>query len=381
MKQPPTILASANSPESRATTENAVDARLQRDGNNFNFLRLVFAAMVLLAHSFELIDGDRSREPIAVLFPNMTFGGLGVCGFFLISGFLIVRSWQQNPKLRPYFKKRILRIYPGFIVAFLVSVLIVGALGSALPNYFSALNYPQLLRQILTLHGPDLREVPVFQGLPYPVVNGSMWTISYEFACYVLVAVLGLLGVVRRPWLWLGLTLILCVLNPVTDRFTSVHFRGERIFSLLMIDKVQLLMLATYFFAGGCFFLFLNRIRFSKPLALLALALLVPAMFTPLALVALSILGGYLIFWFAFSPIPILDRFKRSSDVSYGLYLYGWPVQKLLLWYFPSITPYVLFPVALILSYLCGYLSWQIIEKPALQLKRRFNRDPRLVSA
>ena len=97
--------------------------------------------------------------------------------------------------------------------------------------------------------------------------------------------------------------------------------------------------------------------------------------------IALSILGGYILFWFAFLPVPLLNRFKHHSDISYGLYLYGWPIQKLVLWYLPIHSPWLLFPIAFVFSYACGYLSWNLVERPALKFKRRTPQDPRLMGA
>ena len=96
-------------PEARAT-------------NNLDLLRLVFASFVLLSHSFELADGSRSREPLTRLFHTTSFGGLGVDFFFILSGFLITMSWDKNPHALSFLKKRILRIYPAYMAAFLVSV-------------------------------------------------------------------------------------------------------------------------------------------------------------------------------------------------------------------------------------------------------------------
>lgn len=352
------------------------EQRLSRGGNNFNFLRLVLAALVLFSHSFSLIDGDRSREPLLVLFGTLSLGELAVDGFFLLSGFLIVRSWLQNPSIWPYLTKRVLRIYPGFIAAFLLCVLFVGPLASS-SDYWRQLNVGKLTFLALALQEPDVG--PVFQGQPFASINGAMWTIAYEFRCYILVMILGLIGALRRRWMWGAITIVLMAIYPFRPATGAFGFPGAFYLFGFIGPTVRLMML---FMAGGCFYLFRERIHFNKRTALLFLPLLCAAMFSlRVAEIAVATLGAYLLFCLAFLKIPCLDRFKHHSDVSYGLYLYGWPIQKLLLWFFPIASPWLLFPLALILSYGCGYISWICIEKPALRWKRRTLRDPRIVSA
>src|SRR5579863_1616176 len=85
--------------------------------NNFGFLRLLFAALVILSHSSELIDGNRSREILTRIFGTMSFAQLAVDSFFLISGYLITRSWILSESNSEYLIKRVMRIYPGYLVA------------------------------------------------------------------------------------------------------------------------------------------------------------------------------------------------------------------------------------------------------------------------
>ena len=350
--------------------------KLARGGNNFNFLRLIFAACVLFSHSFAL-TGRGHLEPSIRLFGTLSLGALAVDGFFLLSGFLIVRSWTQAPQFWPYLKKRLLRIYPGFWVAFAFCIFALGPLASSSPAYFAQLHPKNLVLRALLLQEPAAPAL--FQGQLYPVLNGAMWTIAYEFRCYILVIILGLTGAIKNKTFWLVATLLLMAIYPIRPDAGDFHFAQ----SFYILGRPgPMIRLAMLFMAGGCFFLFLERLRFDAATALGCLPLILVAMFHgQFAELAVATLGGYVLFWFAFLEIPQLDRFKRAPDISYGLYLYGWPMQKLLLLIWPHMTPLQLFPLALVLACLCGAASWHIIEKPALAFKRRFARDPRLVNA
>src|SRR5476651_1893856 len=170
---------------SRAT---AIEPR--RD-NNIGVLRLLFASLVIVSHSPELVDGNRSREILTRLFGTLSFGELAVDGFFLLSGYLITQSFLKTSSLWTYFIKRIARIFPGYIVAFMVCVVGIAPLvGGVVSSNFEAAH---ILTRAVLLLSP---EVPgVFKGLHYSALNGPMWAIAYEFRCYVLTAILGTLGV------------------------------------------------------------------------------------------------------------------------------------------------------------------------------------------
>ncbi len=350
--------------------------------NHFNFLRLLMATLVLLAHAPELTDGDRHREPLTRLFGTISLGELAVAGFFLLSGFLIVQSWQRRPTLTDFLRSRVLRIYPGFVVAALVSVVGVGAIGAAHPGpYLARLQPLALLQELALLHSPDTP--PTFPGQPYALVNGNLWTISYEFACYLCAALLGACGLVKRRRAFLGWTLLVAgvwllpLIGRATILFCAQHFglgcaRSVALGLMMCQENTVFTRLLLVFCAGGCFALYRDRIRFSSRWSLVALTVTIPCLFSLAgSQIALTTLGAYAFFSFAFARIPVLAVFQGHTDISYGVYLYGWPVQKLLLWALPGLSPWTLFALSAVASAAAGWASWQFVERPFLRLKSR----------
>jgi peptidoglycan/LPS O-acetylase OafA/YrhL len=324
--------------------------------NNFNLLRLIFALLVLLSHAPELADGNRNREILTRVFHTMSFGEAAVAGFFLLSGYLIVQSWMSCPEVLEFLKKRVLRIYPAFIVATAISAFVVGPLAADPAQYFSSFMPGEFTKALILLEIPKIPNV--FSGTPYAIVNGSMWTIAYEFTCYLMVILLGLSGAVKKRGLWAAATggiLSTIILQKL---------------GILAVWDDPFLRLASYFFCGGCFYLYKEKIPLNKKMAAaMSIALLVGMFSYRGAELAFATAGAYLLFYIALSPIQGLKGFNRYPDVSYGAYLYGWPVQKLLLWYFPGMSPWLLFALSAVACITLGAASWSLVEKPALSLK------------
>ena len=155
-------------------TQRLQPARPDRD-NHFNLIRLVLASLVILSHAPELVDGDRHRELLTRAFGTLSFGELAVDGFFILSGFLICQSWANAPKFRPFLVKRVLRIFPGFIVASLVCALLVPVLVTDLGSYFGQFRWDRFSTGVALLRVPV---VPTIFSKPYAGVNGSVWTIE-----------------------------------------------------------------------------------------------------------------------------------------------------------------------------------------------------------
>lgn len=347
--------------------------------HQFDLLRIIFATLVILAHAPELTDGSNSREILSRLtHSNYSFGSFGVDGFFLLSAYLIVKSWQQKPKLIIFLRNRVLRIIPGYLVAALLSTLAVGLLAPGIDHFFRHLDF-HFVKSIVAIGSPSTP--PVFPGKPDALaqVNGSLWTIQYEFRCYLMVALFGLCGLLHRRIFWLIGTVIAvaAMISPLRD----ICNWSLSLYPLIG-DPTQIFRLTAVYFVGGCFFLYRDKIKFRPLFAILALAVVLCVRIVNPAHIefAIVLFGGYLMFYFGQLSLPSLGWMKNVPDISYGIYVYGWPVISLWIW-FRHGSPWVTFVVATVISFVLGWLSWHFVESPALSLKQRIRSSRRLNEA
>jgi len=354
---------------------------LTRQGsNNFDFLRFFLAVLVIFSHCYVIYYGKlQDTEPAMILTRNQTdFGGIAVDFFFIISGFLILQSFFRSETAGIYFKKRFLRIYPGYFVAFLISILIVGPLGTAwdlswtsVHYYFETISKKHLLLNLVTLQKPVGGRS--FAWLPLPgMLNESLWTIEYEFFCYLLLPVILLkrLGKSKASVvILLGLMYVITIIQHfypqlITERRFPVSL-------LYVIDPVILPRFIVYFLTGSCFYLFREKIVRSVWIVVVSVIAIVLSCsaFKVLELV-LPFAGAYLLFFIAYHPRIKLSSFAQKGDLSYGMYLYAWPIQQLLAYaLYKHIGPLTLFCLSVPLTYLAALMSWHYVEKVFLRLK------------
>ena len=350
--------------------------------NNFDVLRFVLAVLVIFSHCYVICYGKLADvEPGMIFTRNQTdLGGIAVDFFFIISGFLILQSFMRSETKGQYFKKRFLRIYPGYFVAFIISILIIGPLGTAYDHsvasvhyYFQTIPKKRLLLNLLTLQKPI--GGTTFTWLPLPgMLNESLWTIEYEFFCYLLFPIFLFRKAMRGKRI-ITLLFLLTYCMVVIQHFYPALITENKFPTLLLyvIDPVILPRLMIYFFAGACFYLYREKIRRSNLLALFALISIWVACREIQALeLILPVAGSYLLFYVAYHPQIKLSSFAKKGDLSYGMYLYAWPIQQLL-WYalYKHMSPLRLFVLAVPLTYMAAWLSWHYIEKFFLSFKHQ----------
>jgi peptidoglycan/LPS O-acetylase OafA/YrhL len=199
--------------------------------------------------------------------------------------------------------------------------------------------------------------------VPYPFVfNSSLWTLEYEFTCYLCVAALGIAGVIRRaPALIAGsaLCLFFCYV------FLLWRFGGHGMPIILAP-----LGLFVYFATGSYAYLVRDRVPIRAWVAALCGAALIVTLPTR-AFAFIAIPAICYLTLFAAVRLPFRG-FDRRIDLSYGLYIYAFPAAQLLVLFGMArhgLVPYCAATFAITLS--LANASWFLIEKPSLALKHR----------
>jgi len=353
--------------------------------NNFDSLRLIFAVLVILSHSFPLGIGSNDWEPLSVLtHGQITFGNISVWAFFVISGFLITQSWQRSPKIGKFLKRRIGRIYPGFTVAALVTALFVVPI-AADPSTYVPISLQSFV--IDTLRLLNLETPHVFVHNPtYFALNGSLWSVQYEFWCYLGILALGLTGLLRQRWFvaaLLAITVGLHLTMAITGWAPSGNILGQ-IFGYPPIWATVL----PFYLAGTLFYLYGGEKLLSRRWMIAAAVILIASNFVPNGFsVTMPTCGAYLLMGLAYARWLNPLNLARFGDFSYGTYLYAFPIQQLLVMYQGGhVSPWLLFLEATPLTLIAGAISWHLVEKHFLlrssQLKHQgiATSDPKAVA-
>jgi peptidoglycan/LPS O-acetylase OafA/YrhL len=332
-----------------------------RRPNNFDALRLALATAVIVSHSFALPFGTDWHEPLRAATHGQSLGALAVAGFFVISGYLVTNSWFSSHGFRPYLIKRVLRVYPGYAIAILFGLLILGPVFSGLA-YFRTVNAFDLLKAFTVFGETPGQGLP---QLPWHDINGSLWTIQYEFACYLALPLVLLVAGTRR-WVVVALLILMLPLAAVPGAPQSASFLTRLAFRLHLASGF-----ASYFLAGMAMYLYAPRVTLGRVLACIAL-LLLGATVPPLLVIVLPLCAAYLVLALALCSPQVGPAFFKRNDLSYGTYLYGWPIGQVVLSALGNrASPWMVMALTLPLTFLVAFGSWTLVERRFLQLKPR----------
>lgn len=347
------------SPETRSGL-TSLQSAWERRRDQFDRLRLIAAGLVIYGHSDALAaPGHAGTDLLLRLTRTAHAGEIAVWMFFVISGFLLTMRWRVSPRPLRFVRNRALRILPAYAICLLLCVLVLGPLLTRLPlaEYFgSPATWAYLLGNLSFLsmryHLPG-----VFESLPYTgVVNGSLWSLQAEVWAYALLLLAGLLGLLKPGRYALAVLLGMALTLLLASQLTR------------LAPEIPPALGA--FALGGLAAVHARRIPMHGSLPLLAsvpfiAALLLdadPGIRRGLLLLVVASLTLWLAYRYPQAPGP-------HTDPSYGVYLYGFPVQQLWILALPGLPPLALTALALPVAWLLGRISWRWIEAPALRWK------------
>ena len=311
--------------------------------DNLNAIRLCLAMLVLFSHSFVVLG---LPQPEAL---GWDLGSHAVHAFFAVSGYLIVGSYMRRPNILQFTLNRALRIVPALLVAYVFGRVLFEWCGQ-------------------------------YSGNPLPFRrNNSLWTIPWEITCYAACACAGVTGLLRRDrynvifasvWLMvfanLGsedeayMLILPMLLSFLTGGFIAVYEREINMQAAASISGLLLaaLLLDRWLGLLPRMLYFVPRISAANIATIQHWPVIVSMAF------CVIYLGKY-------APPRLVWR----EDYSYGVYLFAWPIQQVAvatsLSTGLSLNPYSLSVAAALLTFCIAVLSWHLIEKPALSLKKR----------
>jgi peptidoglycan/LPS O-acetylase OafA/YrhL/O-antigen/teichoic acid export membrane protein len=336
--------------------------------NSLNFLRVFFAFLVIVGHSGHL-GFNRLGPHLGSMYP----ADVAVDGFFVISGFLITSSRLRSRSGASYLWKRALRILPGYwaclvVTAFGLAPLLYWRIHGTFAGFMAAGNPPASYvthNAILVQAQTGVAGVLPHAMVPY-VLNGSLWTLLYECLAYLGLAALASVGLLRSRSRLLPVITVLCLVGLAWLTVDPAGFKATLHSPELLPRSVRL---GAVFCAGASLRLWHDRVPVSGRIAALCAVVVVASS----ALTDWQIVGAvpfaYLVLWLG-TRLRRLHAVGSRHDLSYGIYLYAWPIQQTL----TSVGGarlgfggYIAVTTAVAAG--CAWLSWRFIEAPAIRLK------------
>lgn len=345
----------------------------ERSGNNFDFLRLLAAVFVVYDHSIGLGGYKTPDWALSLTNGKFTISYLGVTIFFVISGYLISKSFIRSGNPIDFVWKRILRLYPGIFALTLVTAFLFGPVNTRL----SLFEYFQNPRFISYFSSASIiftqQDLPgCFELNPFPVsINGSLWTLIFEMTMYLTIFICGLLYSFTKN----KLTFLISVI------YTSYLFIFQddslipkhKLWNYMDINSY--INFGKFFMAGSLLYVLEKWIKYTKYIFAMMLAILIFSFYhDSIFNYTKAFTVSYIVLYFCFIKSKVAT-IGRHGDFSYGMYIYAFPVQQTLAHFLQGQIPFpVFFLASLIGTFGFAYLSWFLVESPSLKFKDLFSK-------
>lgn len=331
------------------------------NSNNFDFLRVVFAMTVTLAHLIELSE-------VELFTPYLKFFNtrLAIDGFFVISGFLIAKSYEHSNSIKDYIFKRIKRIVPAYVFVILFCALFFVFI-SKLPvaDYFLNIQFWKYLLANLTFQNYFEPCLPgVFEGNLLCAVNGALWTIKIEEAFYLLLPLFYLITKSKKRYILIA--------GVIVYLMSISYFNYFVLENMYRIAK-QLPGALAFFVVGILFyknFQFFFKLKHHLIIPCLLLFFLEQYIFNTHLLKPATY--GFMVFYIAYN-LKFLNHFGKYGDFTYGIYIYHFPLIQVFayLGFFKSYNPWFVAVIIITIVVILAALSWHFLELSYLSEARK----------
>jgi peptidoglycan/LPS O-acetylase OafA/YrhL len=338
--------------------------------NNFDFLRLIGASTVVINHAYPLLTGNVNHDWLEKITGTLGTGTLVLDIFFVISGYLITQSLLSKKNAIDFFVARCKRIFPALFLSIILSVFVVGLLATKLSavNYFQNVDTWKYFISIsvfkLRFSLPEVFTEPFFHSSS---INGSIWTLAYEWVMYGAIFLFGTIGILKSNWKYLVLHVVIISVMIFYDQhpqLTTVKLFG--------IESTRIVNLYVFFMMGNLLFIFKDKFTVKWFHVVLLFIIWAISWRTNFSSVISFFFIPIFTIWFSFLPITFLQKLTKSGDYSYGIYVYSFPIQQLIIFYSSAqINVWQLLFLSFALTLPIAILSYHFIELPIIKLNKK----------
>lgn len=340
-----------------------------RNKNSFNDIRFILATTVLFYHSYEMLPGQKDFITTAMS-GQASLGSLAVYAFFILSGFFMIQSLQNTKWVLDYFKKRMYRIIPAFLFSLCLFSFVIIPMFSDI-NFSGSGGALDFVLKAGSFHlfGYSWEIHNAFpNNFLKDNVNGSMWTLKHELACYILLPIIYILCYSKKFFIFLiFLVVTLLAALSLSVQYSLFNIPIGLAWVLSINEYHSFILFLYYFLSGVVIYLYRERVIVSKRwVAISVLFILLSFKFGSLKYIFMITLPYLFIILGCSIKNTLLSKY---GDFSYGIYIYAFPIQQLVIMNMPDVTPILLTLYSFLLTLILSIFSWFAVEKPILKLK------------
>lgn len=326
-----------------------------KKSNNLNLIKFFAALAVIISHSYPLSKGtDCVDNLLKISKGSLGLGGLAVAVFFISSGYLVSKSIEKKNDTIQYLKARSVRIFPPLIFTIFLTILVCGLFFTKLSKVDYFFNFNTIKYGLNMILIPVHNLPGVFESNIYgSVVNGALWTLPIEFLCYIILLIIYKLNMLNKK--------TYKIITPIIFiGYLSLNYIDLTVFQIAKLYLQPMFI----FYAGSLFYVFRNEIRINTTTFVINFILFLVFVLTGFGNLATILFFPYIILYVSFYLTQCHTCIAKVGNISYGMYLTGFPIQQMLVSSFGGEMSVVLnMLMSILISIIVGYMVYFLVEK------------------